>query len=169
MLQHIKHILVVDEEAELRRSIIRHLRRSGFVMDSAFGDEDARQKITTSRKTALPYNLVIRIFLGHPPAGIDFIDWIHRCHPEISIVVISGLGNADWIAPILNPKTDAYAQNSLTPEELIAVINCLENRLLTSRDTDASDKLSLETCENQGRPLLAKILDNPDGSPDQPC
>ena len=159
MLQHIKHILVVDEEAELRRSIIRHLRRNGFVMDSAFGDEDARQKITTSRKIGLPYNLVIRIFLGHPPAGIDFIDWIHRCHPEISIVVISGLGNADWIAPILNPKTDAYAQNTLTPEELIAVIKCLEDKLPASLDTEVSNKLSLETCENQGRPLLQKMVE----------
>ena len=156
MLQHIKHILVVDEEAELRRSIIRHLRRNGFIMDSAFGDEDARQKITASRKIGLPYNLVIRIFLGHPPAGIDFIDWIHRCHPEISIVVISGLGNADWIAPNLNPKTDAYAQNTLTPEELIAVINCLENKLLSSRETNASEKHSLEKGEKSGSSSFGK-------------
>ncbi|MFH0997108.1 MAG: response regulator [Pseudomonadota bacterium] len=169
MLQHIKNILVVDEEAELRRSIIRHLRRNGFVMDSAFGDEDAQRKITTSRKIGLPYDLVIRIFLGHHPAGIDFIDWIHRCHPEISIIVISGLGNADWIAPILNPKTDAYAQNTLTPEELMAVINCLEDKLPASPGTEASNKLSLETCENPGRPLLAKKGDNLDNSLNHSC
>ncbi len=169
MLQHIKHILVVDEEAELRRSIIRHLRRNGFVMDSAFGDEDARQKITTSRKIGLPYNLVIRIFLGHHPAGTDFIDWVHRCHPEISIVVISGLGNADWIAPILNPKTDAYAQNTLTPEELMDVINRLEEKLPASLDTEALDNLSLETRENPGRPLLAKNEGDLDNSPNHSC
>ena len=133
MLPHIKHILVVDEEAELRCSIIRHLRRTGFVMDSAFGDEDARRKINISRKIGLPYDLVIRIFLEHHPASIDFIDWIHRRHPEISIVIISGLGSTDWISPILNPRTDAYAQNPLTPEELMTVINCLENKLLTNR------------------------------------
>ena len=169
MLQHIKHILVVDEEAELRRSIIRHLRRNGFVMDSALGDEDARRKITTSRKIGLPYDLVIRIFLGHHPAGVDFIDWIHRHHPEISIVIISGLGNTDWIASILNPKTDAYAQNPLTPEELMAVINCLEDKLQTSQNTDASNKHSLEICENSRSPLLAKNKDSLESSPNQSC
>jgi len=169
MLQHIRHILVVDEEAELRRSIIRHLRRNGFVMDSAFGDEDARRKIIASRKIGPTYDLVIRIFLGHHPAGIDFIDWIHNCHPEISIVIISGLGNTDWIASILNPKTDTYAQNPLTPEELMTVINCLENKLLTSRKTDASDKLSLEICENEDRPLLAKKENRLEGPPNQSC
>jgi DNA-binding response OmpR family regulator len=167
MLQHIKNILVVDEEAELRRSIIRHLRRNGFVMDSAFGDADARRKIATSRKIGLPYDLVIRIFLGHHPAGVDFIDWIHHCYPEISIVIISGLGNTDWIAPILNPRTDAYAQNPLTPEELMTVINCLENKLRTNRGADASGKISLEIHENSHRPLLAKKEDNPKISPNQ--
>ncbi|MBI5593623.1 MAG: response regulator transcription factor [Deltaproteobacteria bacterium] len=156
MLQQIKHILVVDEEAELRCSIIRHLRRNGFVMDSAFGDEDARRKITTSRKIGLPYDLVIRIFLGHHPSGIDFIGWVHRYHPEISIVIISGLGNTDWIASILNPKTDAYAQNPLTPEELMAAINCLEDRLLKSQGTEASDKLNLEINEKSHNPPLGE-------------
>lgn len=169
MLQRIKNILVVDEEAELRRSIIRHLRRNGFVMDSAFGDEDARRKITTSRKIGLPYDLVIRTFQVHHPSVIDFIDWIHRCHPEISIVIISGLGNTDWIASIVNPKTDAYALNPLTPEELMDVINCLEDKLLASRDTDTSNKLSLETGENPDRPFLAKEKDILDNFPNHSC
>ncbi len=156
MLQHIKNILVVDEEVELRRSIIRHLRRNGFVMDSAFGDEDARRKITTSRKIELPYDLVIRIFLGHHPAGIEFIDWVHHCHPDISIVVISGLGNMDWIASILNPETDAYSQNPLTPEELMAVIGGLEDKLRTSQGTNALATLSPEKCKNPGNRLLQK-------------
>jgi len=156
MFRHIKRILVVDEEAELRRSIIRHLRRNGFVMDSAFGDEDARRKITTSRKIGLPFDLVIRIFLGHHPAGIDFIDWIHRRHPKISVVIISGLGNSDWIASVLNPKTDGYARNPLTPEELMAAINCLEDKLLACRAPDVPDNLFLEIHENSHGPLLTK-------------
>ena len=169
ILQHIKHILVVDEEAELRCSIIRHLRRNGFAMDSAFGDEDARRKITTSRKIGLPYDLVIRIFLGHHPGGIDFIDWIHRLHPEISIVIISGLGNADWIASILNPETDAYARNPLTPEELMAAINSLEDKLPARRDAVAIDKLSLEISENSHSPLSAKRVAISKNPPNQSC
>ncbi len=44
MFLHIKRILVVDDEAELKHAIIRHLRRNGFNMDSAVGTEDAKRK-----------------------------------------------------------------------------------------------------------------------------
>jgi len=133
MLKYIKRVLVVDEEAELKHSIIRHLRRNGFVMDSAFGDEDARRKIITSQKIRLPFDLVIRIFLGHHPGGIEFIDWIHHHHASISIMFISGLGNMERIASILNPEKDAYAQNPLTPGEIMATISHIEERLHMGR------------------------------------
>jgi DNA-binding response OmpR family regulator len=135
MSKYIKRILVIDEEAELKHSIIRHLRRNGFVMDSAFGDADAKRKIMTSRKIRLPFDLVIRIILGHHPGGIELIDWIHRHHASVSVILISGLGNMDWIADILNPEKDAYAQNPLTPGEIMATIGHIEERLHNARNS----------------------------------
>jgi DNA-binding NtrC family response regulator len=129
MLQHIKHILVVDEEVELRRSIIRHLRRNGFVMDSALGDEDAKRAITVSEKNGLPVDLVIRIIKTHQDDCIEFIGWVHRHHASASIIIISGLGNMDWITTLLEPEKDASAQNPLTPEKLMDIIGDLENKL----------------------------------------
>ena len=135
MLKYIKRILVVDEEAELKHSIIRHLRRNGFVMDSAFGDEDAKRKIISSQKIRLPFDLVIRIFLGHHHGGIEFIDWIHRHHASVSIVIISGLGNMDWIAGLLNPEKDVYTQNPLTPGKIMDTISHIEERLYNARNS----------------------------------
>jgi DNA-binding response OmpR family regulator len=130
MLEHIKHILVVDEEVELRRSIIRHLRRNGFIMDSAPGDEDAKRKIAASEKIGLPVDLVIRIVKTHHDDCIEFIGWIHRHHASASIIIISGLGNLDWITTLLKPGKDASAQSPLTPEKLMDIIGELESRLL---------------------------------------
>ncbi len=130
MLKHIKRILVVDEEVELRRSIIRHLRRNDFVMDSALGDEDAKRKIALSEKIGLPFDLVIRIVETHHDDCIEFIGWIHRHHAPTSLIIISGLGNMDWITTLLNPGKDATAQNPLTPEKLMDIIGDLENKLL---------------------------------------
>ncbi len=129
MLQHIKHILVVDEEAELRQSIIRHLRRNGFVMDSALGDAEAKQIIAASEKTTLPVGLVIRIIKTYHDDCVEFIGWIHRHHASSSIVIISGPGNMDWIASLLKPEKDAFAQNPLTPEKLMDIIGNLEIKL----------------------------------------
>ncbi|MBI5592004.1 MAG: response regulator [Deltaproteobacteria bacterium] len=135
MLKYIKRILVVDEEAELKHSIIRHLRRNGFVMDSAFGDEDAKRKIITSRKIRLPFDLVIRIFLEQHPGGIEFIDWIHRHHASVSIIIISGLGNMNWITDMLNPEKDAFTQNPLTPGKIMSTISHIEERLHNARNS----------------------------------
>jgi DNA-binding NtrC family response regulator len=129
MHQHIKHILVVDEEVELRSSIIRHLRRNGFVMDSALGEEDAKRKIAASEKIGLPVDLVIRIVKTHHDDCIEFIGWVHRHHAPASIIIISGLGNMDWITTLLKPEKDASAQNPLTPEKLMDIIGDLDCRL----------------------------------------
>ncbi|MFH0995050.1 MAG: hypothetical protein V1844_06070 [Pseudomonadota bacterium] len=72
MLQHIKRILVVDEDAELRRSIIRHLRRNGFIMDSAFGDEDAGQKnhLFTKNRTSFSARVSAPITMSSAPGPL---------------------------------------------------------------------------------------------------
>ena len=129
MIPQIQRILVVDKDAELKYAIIRHLRRNGFVMDSALGDEDAKRKIATSVKVGLPVDLVIRIVKSHQDDCIDFIGWIHRHHASTSIIIISGLGNMDWIPALLKPERDASAQNPLTPEKLMDIIADLEGNL----------------------------------------
>ena len=148
MLKHIKRILVVDEEVELRRSIIRHLRRNGFVMDSALGDEDAKRKIALSEKTGLPFDLVIRIVEAHHDDCIEFIGWIHRHHAATSLIIISGLGNMDWITTLLKPEKDASAQNPLTPEKLMDIIGDLENKLQRRQTSyPLSPKKEQPTCK----------------------
>jgi len=132
MILNIQRILVVDEDAELKYAIIRHLRRNGFVMDSALGDDEAKRKIAISNKIGLPVDLVIRIVKTHHADCIDFIEWIHRHHASASIIIISGLGNMDWITTLLKPEKDASAQAPLTPEMLMDLIADLENNL-TSR------------------------------------
>ena len=129
MFLHIKRILVVDDEAELKHAIIRHLRRNGFNMDSAVGTEDAKRKIAISDKIGIPIDLVIRIATTHLADCIEFIEWVHRHHKLTSIAIISGLGNVDWITTYLEPEKDTSAQNPLTPEKLMDLIGDLENKL----------------------------------------
>jgi DNA-binding response OmpR family regulator len=127
MFFHVQRILVIDEDVEMMFAIIRHLRRNGFMMDSAFGYEEARQKITAAEQSGQPIDLVIRIVNTHRTECTEFVQWIHGQHSATSIIIISGLGNMDWISPLLIPGKDAAAQNPLTPEKLLDIIGELEN------------------------------------------
>ncbi len=141
--RHIR-ILIVDEKSGLSSSIIRHLRRAGFSIESSVNDVEARRRIVFFLKTRRPFKMVIHILQNRQSAGIEFIEWLHRHHPYISVIVISSLGNADWIGAYLNPSQDVHIQNPLTPEELSATIGDLEARLqhLTQSDSHAFPECS---------------------------
>jgi DNA-binding NtrC family response regulator len=124
---HLQRILVIDEDVEMMFAIIRHLRRNGFMMDSAFGNEEAKQKINDAEISGKPIGLVIRIVNSHRTECIEFVNWIHGQHGTTSIIIISGLGNMDWITPLMIPGKDAAAQNPLTPEKLLDIIGELEH------------------------------------------
>lgn len=126
MFFNVQRILVIDEDVEMMFAIIRHLRRNGFTMDSAFGNEEARQKFTAAENSGQPFDLAIRIVNTHRTECIEFVRWIHSQHAATSIIIISGLGNMDWITPLLIPGRDAAAQNPLTPEKLLDIIAELE-------------------------------------------
>lgn len=126
MFFNVQRILVIDEDVEMMFAIIRHLRRNGFTMESAFGNEEASQKITAAGNFGQPFDLVIRIVNTHRTECIEFVRWIHTHHADTSIIIISGLGNMDWITPLLIPGKDAAAQNPLTPEKLLDIIAELE-------------------------------------------
>lgn len=129
MFLHIQRILVIDDEVELKYAIVRHLRRNGFIMDSAPGDSEAKRKITASEKNGIPLDLVIRIAKTHQDDCIEFVEWVHRNYPFISVLIISGLGNMDWMIHLINPRRDATAQAPLTPEKLMDIIGDLEIKL----------------------------------------
>ncbi|MFH0994494.1 MAG: hypothetical protein V1844_03235 [Pseudomonadota bacterium] len=139
MFQYIKRILVVDEASELKSSIVRHLRRNGFVMDSAYGDEDAQRKIVVSWKNGLRVDLVIRIVQVHDPICIDFIEWIHK-HVDISTIVISGWGDTGWVRAILKPEKDELVPNPLTPVNLMNAIHRIEDKLHTLQNSGGIPK-----------------------------
>ena len=140
MFQYIKRILVVDEANELKYSIIRHLRRNGFDMDSANGNEEAQRKIIVSRKNGSRFDLLIRIAQVHDPIRIEFIEWIHQ-HADIATIVISGLGDTGWVRAILKPEKDEHAPNPLTPENLMSAIYSIESKLHTLQNLRSSSSV----------------------------
>ena len=128
MVKPINHILVVDDEAEFVNTINRHLKREGFIMDSASGVEEARRKIDASLNMKIQYDLVITDSDMPNLGAIKILRWIRKNHPKISVIVITGFGDNDMLRETMRQDLDAYAKKPLTPQKMISLINSLSQK-----------------------------------------
>lgn len=125
MLKSIKRILVVDDEAEFVHTIIRHLKREGFIVDSAYDVEEARRKIDDSARMMILYDLLITEIVRPNTEAIELLPWIKRNHPEISVIIVFGFGDNDMLRETMREGLDGYAKIPLTPKKMIDLINII--------------------------------------------
>jgi len=128
MFKPIKRILVVDDEAEFVHTIIRHLKREGFIVDSAYDVEEAIRKIDDSARMMILYDLLITEVVRPNMDAIDLLSWIKKNHPEISVIIVSGFVNNDMLRETMRPDLDAYAKKPLTPQKMISLIHSLDQK-----------------------------------------
>ncbi len=119
---------MVDEEAEFVNTIIRHLKREGFFMDSADGIEEARRKIADSVGMEIPYDLVITDVAMPNMEAIELLSWIKKNHPEISAIIVSGFGDIKMLKDTMRKDLDGYAKKPLTPKKMTSLIKSLDQK-----------------------------------------
>jgi DNA-binding NtrC family response regulator len=147
MFKLIKRILVLDVEAEFVHTIIRHLKREGFIVDSAFDVEEARRKIDDSARMMILYDLLITEVVRPNMDAIDLLSWIKKNHPEISVIIVSGFVNNDMLRETMREGLDGYAKLPLTPKKMIDLINIIgQKREKSSENNTKSCGLSIFGC-----------------------
>jgi DNA-binding response OmpR family regulator len=75
-----KHILIVDDDALLRRSLAFNLERAGYQASTAANAEDALALVTRERPD------LVLLDIGLP--GMDGLDALRRFHAEVPVPVI---------------------------------------------------------------------------------
>ncbi len=128
MVKPINQILVVDDEAEFVNTINRHLKREGFIVDSASDVEEARRKIDASLYLKIRYDLVITDIAMPNLGAIEILRWIRKNHPKISVIVVTGFGDNDMLRETMRQDLDAYVKKPLTPQKMITLINSLDQK-----------------------------------------
>jgi len=147
MFKPIKRILVVDDEAEFVHTIIRHLKREGFIVESAYDVEEARRKIDDSARMMILYDLLITEVVRPNMDAIDLLSWIKKNHPEISVIIVSGFVNNDMLRETMREGLDGYAKLPLTPKKMIDLINIIgQKRGKSSENNTKSGELSKCGC-----------------------
>lgn len=117
------HILVVDDHAEIRKSVTRYLERNGM---RATGAEDA-----ADMDAKLKLNLYDLIVLDVMMPGEDGLSACKRLRAsmDIPILMLTAMGDDDDRIAGLDGGADDYLAKPFNPKELLARIKAILRRI----------------------------------------
>jgi DNA-binding NtrC family response regulator len=127
-MECVRRILVVDDEPHYANTLIRHLKREGFLADLAHDHQVATIKIEEAYSRKTPFDLIIMNALIHSSNGIDLLAWVHQQHPGVSVILVSAYGHSDETIGRIRPDRDDYGKKPLTPQRMMELIDSVERK-----------------------------------------
>ncbi|WP_437722828.1 response regulator [Sorangium sp. So ce861] len=107
-------VLVVEDEVDIRRHVVRALEREGMTVDQA---GDGEEGWNTFERELHP---VVILDLRMPRRdGIELLRLIHNRRPETQVVILTGHGGKDDAIQALNLHAAAYLEK---PPDIDALI-----------------------------------------------
>lgn len=127
-----EHILVIDDEANIRSTLAEFMGMSGFEVDTA-PDGSTGMELLGSK----PFDLVLLDLRMPGMDGIAVTEWIRETHPEVPVIVMTGHATIESSIKALRLGAYDYIQKPFTLDEIERTIgNCLEKRRLERRNTE---------------------------------
>lgn len=155
-------ILIVDDEADIRELVAGILQDEGHGARTARNSDDALAEIAKRR----PHLVFLDIWMqGSKLDGLELLEVVHRDHPEIPIVMISGHGNIETaVAAIKNGAYD-FIEKPFKADRLVLIAQrALESYQLKREIKDlkrgsgvATSFVGKSTVMNQLRGALERV------------
>ena len=132
-------VLLIDDEAEIRRAWEETLHLNGFTPHPF---EDAQQAVTSLQAD---WPGVVLTDLRMPGMdGFGVLDAVKRIDPKIPVIIVTGHGDIPMATKAVKSGAYDFIEKPADPEMLLAVVRraaelrrlVLENRCLTSRSDD---------------------------------
>ena len=116
------HILVVDDDREIRDLLSKFLERQGMRVSAARDAREARKLWPLGR-----YHLVVLDLMMPGESGLDFARWL-RTQGEVPIVMLTAMGEETDRIVGLELGADDYVAKPFNPRELLARIRAVLRR-----------------------------------------
>jgi two-component system phosphate regulon response regulator PhoB len=120
-----KNILVVEDEAEIRRLIVLHLQREGFSVDQC-GDGDQARELLTKKQ----YDLAVFDWMLPMMSGLELTRWLRKRQTPLRtpILFVTAKTESENIAAGLDAGADDYLTKPFDTMVLMARVNALLRR-----------------------------------------
>ncbi|MBI3166095.1 MAG: response regulator transcription factor [Anaerolineales bacterium] len=142
-------ILIIDDEAPLRKTLARVLGNAGFEVTTA---ESAGQGLDFLRTT--PYDLVLTDLRMPGMHGMDALKLIHAEHPQIAVVLFTAQPDVNSAVEALRHGATDYLLKPIKPEIIIERARAI----LAKRQTEKRKReiaLQIESLQNELKSLEA--------------
>jgi putative two-component system response regulator len=140
-------ILVVDDEAYVRDLVCRWLKSTGYVCGQAGNVQAALDYVEAN-----DIHLIVSDINMPDRNGLELLDEVHRNHPNIAVLMMTGVGEAKTAIAALTNGAWGYLVKPVERQELVCQVNgALERRQLRLEQRDYTrnleDKVRQQTAE----------------------
>lgn len=127
-----KHILIAEDELAIREFIAINLTRAGYDVISVADGQEAID-VYNAKKDDL--NLVVLDLMMPKKDGIEVCKYIRNCDKDIGIIILSAKSQEIDKVSGLMMGADDYIVKPFSPSELLARVDALFRRIVTSQKT----------------------------------
>lgn len=115
-------VLIVDDEAGIRRNLNVGLAQHGFAIDDVENGVAALRRIEAGYEQGTPYDYVIVDILLPDINGLKLLEIIKSKYPDLPVVVISGHGSEVTADEVNGKHGDGYLSKPFLAAELAQVL-----------------------------------------------
>lgn len=127
------HILVIDDDREIRDLLSKFLERNQMRVTSASDGRDARRAWSQGH-----YNLVVLDLMLPGESGLDVARWL-RTQANVPIIMLTAMGDETDRIIGLELGADDYVSKPFNPRELLARIRAVLRRATESQEQGNSE------------------------------
>jgi two-component system OmpR family response regulator len=151
------HILVVDDDREIRDLLSRFLEKQGMRVSAARDAREARRLWPLGR-----YHIVVLDLMMPGESGLDFARWL-RGQSNVPILMLTAMAEETDRIVGLELGADDYVQKPFNPRELLARIRAILRRTNGEGPALEADARPIQFAGWTLEPGRRRLL-NPDGA-----
>ncbi len=111
------HVLIVDDEMNIRRVLAAMLKRDGYEVTTA---ADGEQALAVLQKT--PVHVVVTDLVMPKVGGMELLKRVSADYPDVPVILITAHGSVDSAVAALKAGAFDYVTKPFEQEELRKVI-----------------------------------------------
>ncbi|MGF1562200.1 MAG: ActR/PrrA/RegA family redox response regulator transcription factor [Geminicoccaceae bacterium] len=112
-----RRLLIVDDDAPLRRSLSRALERRGFVVSAAESLKEAGEVAA-----AIPPEFAVLDLRLEDGSGLEFVHSLQELNPDVRIVICTGYGNIATAVSAVKKGAVDYLAKPIDADDVVAAL-----------------------------------------------
>jgi len=157
-----KRVLLVDDEASLRRSLTLGLMQRGYQTEPCQNGMHALKMLELFKRKGIPLDYVILDIKLPDIDGVKLLKVIKFKYPELPVIVISGYGNESIIDEVKHEKADAYLNKPFNIDELTKTFVDLPKAKVANKTAKAVDTIAKREVQTVSAYAMIKLDDKTD-------